>query len=100
MLQVFQGANFKVMYGTKWIALGISAVTMTIAIGAMAVKGFNYGIDFAGGTAVQVRFADAPNLDRLRGALDGAGLGDVTLQRIGDPDDHELLIRAEREESG
>lgn len=97
MLQVFQGANFRVMYETKWIALLISAVTMSIAIGAMAIKGFNYGIDFAGGTAVQVRFTDAPQLDRLRDALEGAGLGDVTIQRIGDAADHEVLIRVERE---
>ena len=100
MFQVFQGANFRIMYGTKWICLAFSAVTMTAAIGTMVVKGFNYGIDFAGGTAVQVRFVEAPNLDRLRSALDAAGLGDVTLQRIGDSSDHEVLIRVEREARG
>ena len=97
MLQVFHNANFKVMYGTKWVALAFSAIVMLGAIGMMAVRGFNYGIDFAGGTSVQVRFTEEPNLDRLRTALDGAGLGGVTLQRIGDPADHEALIRVERE---
>ncbi|HKQ97710.1 MAG TPA: hypothetical protein VJV75_07540, partial [Candidatus Polarisedimenticolia bacterium] len=97
MLQVFHGANFRIMYGTKWVCLLLSGVLMLGAIGVMAVKGFNYGIDFAGGTAVQVRFADEPDLDRLRAALDAAGLGDLTIQRIGQPADHEVLIRVERE---
>jgi preprotein translocase subunit SecF len=97
MLQVFHHANFRIMYRTKWICLAFSAITMTLAIGTMIVKGFNYGIDFAGGTAVQVRFVEEPDIERLRTSLDGAGLGDVTIQRIGDPADHEVLIRVERE---
>ena len=97
MLQVFQNAGFQLMGRTKYIFMLFSAVCMVAAIAIIAVHGFNYGIDFAGGTAVQVRFAEEPHLDKLRSALDASGLGDVSLQRIGDPKDHEILIRVERD---
>ncbi|HZN02709.1 MAG TPA: protein translocase subunit SecF [Candidatus Polarisedimenticolia bacterium] len=96
MLQVFHNAGFQLMGRTKYYFMAFSIVCMTLAIVFIA-GGFNYGIDFAGGTAVQVRFAERPSLDHLRSALDAAGLGDVTLQQIGDPKDHEILIRVERD---
>jgi preprotein translocase subunit SecF len=96
MLQVFQRSNFRFMWGTKWIFLAFSCAAILVALAIIAVKGFNYGIDFAGGTAVQVRFSEPPRLDHLRSVLDGSGLGDVTLQRIGAPEDNEVLIRVER----
>ena len=97
MLQVFRNANFRLMWGTKWIFLSISAVIMLAALATIVFKGFSYGIDFAGGTAVQVRFSEAPNIEGVRSALDNAGLHDVTLQRIGKEGDHEILIRVERD---
>lgn len=99
MLQVFQNAGFQFMGRAKYVFVTISAVFLTGAVIVMIARGFNLGIDFAGGTAVQVRFVDEPPLDRLRAALEAAGLGDVTLQRIGDVRDNEILIRVERSES-
>jgi preprotein translocase subunit SecF len=97
MLQVFHHANFKVMYGTKWVALTFSAVMTLSALIIIKEKGFNYGIDFAGGTSVEVRFAEKPRVDALRVALDGAGLAGVTIQRIGQEADNDVLIRVERD---
>jgi preprotein translocase subunit SecF len=97
VLQVFHDAGFQLMGRTKYVFMTFSAFAMAAAILVIAVHGFNYGIDFAGGTAVQVRFAEEPHLDKLRAALDASGLGDVSLQRIGDPKDHEILIRVERD---
>ena len=96
MLQIFHRANFQFMGTAKNVFMGFSALCMATAILVIAVKGFNYGIDFAGGTAVQVRFAEEPQLEKLRQALDASGLQGVTLQSIGDPKDHEVLIRVER----
>jgi preprotein translocase subunit SecF len=97
MLQVFHKSNFRMMYGTKWFFLIFSAVVTLTAFGIILIKGFNYGIDFAGGTAVQVRFAETPKVDALRVALDAAGLSGVTIQRIGQQSDNEVLIRVERD---
>jgi preprotein translocase subunit SecF len=97
MLQVFHDAGFQLMGRTKYVFMVFSAVCMTLAVTFIVRPGFNYGIDFAGGTAVQVRFAEDPNLDKLRAALDASGARGVSLQRIGDPKDHEILIRVERD---
>jgi preprotein translocase subunit SecF len=96
MLQIFHRANFQFMGMAKNLFMGFSAVCMTVAVAVIAVKGFNYGIDFAGGTAVQVRFSEEPQLEKLRQALDSSGMQGVTLQSIGDPKDHEVLIRVEQ----
>lgn len=96
MLQIFHRANFQFMGTAKNLFMAFSALCMAGAIAAITVKGFNKGIDFAGGTEVQVRFADEPNLDQLHTALDASGLQGVTLQRYGDPKDHEVLVRVEQ----
>ena len=96
MLRVFHHANFRMMWGFKWVMLVFSGTCMAIAVGAMLLRGFNLGIDFAGGTAVQVRFAKPPAVEALRSAMEKAGLTGITLQRIGAPTDNEVLIRIER----
>jgi preprotein translocase subunit SecF len=98
MLQVFHNANFRFMWGTKWYFIVLSVAAMTVAAGAIAVRGFNYGIDFAGGTAVQLKFRDDPHVEELRSVLEAERLGDVSIQRIGDPEDREVLIRVEQQQ--
>jgi preprotein translocase subunit SecF len=96
MLQVFHHANFRLMWGVKYAFMAFSGLCLVVSIVVMLTKGFNVGIDFAGGTAVQVRFAETPKVDEIRGTLEREGLGDVSLQRIGDPTDNEILVRVER----
>lgn len=98
MLQVFTNANFRLMYATKWYFIAFSVLSILVSAWAMATYGFNYGIDFAGGTAVQLKFTEAPHVEGLRAALEKAGLGDVNIQRIGDTDDNEVLIRVEQQQ--
>jgi preprotein translocase subunit SecF len=97
MLQVFTNANFRMMYRTKWYFIGISTLSILVSAWAMATQGFNFGIDFAGGTAVQVKFLEPPRVEELRAALETSGLGDVNIQKIGDTDDNEVLIRVEQQ---
>jgi len=97
MLQVFTHVNFRMMYRTKWYFMAFSALSILVSAWFMATRGFNYGIDFAGGTAVQLKFHEAPRVEDLRSALEQAGLGDVSIQKIGDADDNEVLIRVEQQ---
>jgi preprotein translocase subunit SecF len=97
VLQVFANANFRFMWGTKWIFMLLSAAGLLVSGWAIGARGFNYGIDFAGGTAVQVRFQEAPRVEAVRAALETRDLGDVNIQAIGEPEDHEILIRVEQE---
>ena len=57
-----------------------------IAIGAFSLLlhgGPNYGVDFSGGTVMQLRFQQKPSIGDIRGTLEPLGLGDVTIQDFG-----------------
>lgn len=58
--------------------------------------GLKYGIDFKGGTLVQLKFPEAPPIDSIRSGLKEIGLADSTIQEFGSPND--ILIRVERSE--
>lgn len=58
--------------------------------------GLKFGIDFAGGTLVQLKFEDPPAIESIRSGLKEIGLADSTIQEFGSPDT--ILIRVERSE--
>lgn len=60
--------------------------------------GFNFGIDFAGGTLVQLRFEKETSIEAVREGLKDIRLGDSVIQHFGN--DREILIRVEQSESG
>jgi len=72
---------------------GLSLLGMIISLVLIFTKGFNYGIDFAGGTEVQVKFAQAVNSDDLVKLAGDVGFKNVSVQSFGDT--HEYLIRTE-----
>ncbi|MGH9365483.1 MAG: protein translocase subunit SecF [Thermoanaerobaculia bacterium] len=82
----------------KWWAIGASWVL--ILVGAFAIfvqKGLKFGIDFAGGTAIALKFSQRPDVDRLRKILDGANLGETGIQRYEEPEKNQALIRVEQQ---
>ncbi|MGA1847569.1 protein translocase subunit SecF [Deferribacter abyssi] len=72
----------------------ISGLAVLLSLILIFTKGFNFGIDFAGGTVVQVKFEKAPKLEVLRSNIKKLNLGDVVIQNFGD--DREVLIRIEK----
>jgi preprotein translocase subunit SecF len=60
-------------------------------------KGLKFGIDFAGGTQIAVRFASPPDLDRLRRIMQTADLGETGIQRYGEPERNQVLIRVQQQ---
>ena len=83
----------------KGVAIGVSIVMMLIALGLILVKGFNYGVDFKGGSMIELQ-ATSGNADiaALRDKLGGLGLGGVQIQEFGSPSD--VLIRIEEQPGG
>jgi preprotein translocase subunit SecF len=79
--------------GKFWIAAVVSIATFIIALGVIAVKGFNYGIDFAGGTEMQVKFSSELDPSAVRGLVEKQGLKSFQVQRFGEG--NEYLIRFE-----
>ena len=84
--------NFNVM-GKKFVFIGISAVAVAVSLFALFTRGLNWGVDFRGGTEVRVRFLNEPQVETVRKDLEALHIGEVDLQRIGKPEDRELLIR-------
>ncbi|XOB96060.1 protein translocase subunit SecF [Deferribacteres bacterium DY0609] len=74
----------------------ISGLVFILSLGIVFTKGFNFGIDFAGGTIIQMQFSSAPDVDKIRSAMDSLDIGEVVIQNFGAPE--EILIRVEKTE--
>jgi preprotein translocase subunit SecF len=75
------------------VAVILSLVVILIGIASLVFKGGpNYGIDFAGGTLVQIRFNEVTKAADIKDALKGVQSGDLTVQQIGE-EANEFLIR-------
>jgi len=82
----------------KWWAIGLSWALIALGLITIFVqKGLKFGIDFSGGTAIAVRFAERPDVDHLRKILDGAGLGEIGIQRYEEAQKNEVLIRVQQQ---
>ena len=80
--------------GKRKIGFIFSALLIIASIvGLIVNKGPNYGIDFAGGALVQVKFAQEISIGQLRESLAGLDLKDLSVQNFGEPETHEFLIR-------
>lgn len=81
--------------GMRKYAYVLSAVLLLAGVLSLLVKGGpQYGIDFAGGFNVQIKFSQAVELDSIRQALDSPALPGLVVQDFGDEGDNEVLLRA------
>lgn len=79
--------------GKKWFFISLTMVLLVVGWISIAIKGgLTYGIDFRGGTMVEVKFSKAPDLDAIRSELRRQNLGDATIQRYGTASDNEVII--------
>ncbi len=77
--------------GARWLAFAFSIVLMLCSIGLTVKNGLNLGIDFTGGTVIEIRTPVTPDLESLRASLNDLDLGQISIQEFGRVDD--LLIR-------
>ena len=73
------------------LTTAISLITFILAIIFLATRGLNFGVDFTGGTVMEVNYPQAANLEKVRKAIDGIGLKEATVQNFGSS--HDVLIR-------
>lgn len=98
MIELLKGTNIDFM-GKKMYAFIVTGILSTlgiIAIVQIALGNANLGVDFAGGTAVQIKFAQSVQLHDVRIALDEGGLRDFDLQDL--PTENKILIRVKKQE--
>ncbi len=85
-------------FGHRFYAFLASVVILGGSFTCMAVKGMNFGIDFVGGTVIEIQTPVDPDIAKLREDLNHLNLGDVSLQEFGTKRD--LLIRLGQQDGG
>ena len=73
------------------VTTAISLLTFLFSVWALWDKGLNLGVDFTGGTVIEVSYPQAANLPAIRGTLEKTGLPEVSVQNFGTS--HDVLIR-------
>ncbi|AHF78032.1 Preprotein translocase subunit [Sodalis praecaptivus] len=74
-----------------YVAFTLSAILLIASIAIMAVRGFNWGLDFTGGTVIELNLEKAADLDQMRDALEHAGFTDPLVQNFGSSRD--VMVR-------
>src|SRR5262245_35402901 len=107
MIEIFKNTNYDFL-GKKWLCIGLSCVLLLLGAASIvwrAVDGnpsthpFNMGVDFTGGTIVNVKFREKPDPDVIRAAIEKQGVdgSKITIQPVGDEigqaPKNEVLIR-------
>jgi len=85
--------------GKRWLFFGVSAAFIAVAVVAILVRGFNYGVDFTGGSLVQIHFSERVGIDQMRSVLSGIGEGGAAIQQD-EKGDFLIRIGAKQTKSG
>ena len=94
-MEIFKKETHVDFMGKIRMAIMFSGLLILASLISLGLQGgLKYGIDFAGGTLVQLKFESPPSLSDIRDGLKSLGLADSTIQEFGSP--NHILIRVER----
>src|SRR6476646_11095043 len=103
MIELFKEPNIDWMGKAKYFYV-LSAILLIAGWTSIFLQGgLRYSIDFKGGTNVDVRFAQPPNIDKIRSGLTAQGLGNSEIQTVSDiasSSSNEVLIFVEQQNQG
>ncbi len=103
MIELFKEPNIDWMGKAKYF-YALSGILLIAGWASIFMHGgLRYSIDFKGGTSVDVRFAQAPNIDQIRNGLTAQGLANTEIQTVSDiasPNSNEVLIFVEQKNEG
>src|SRR6266545_3128957 len=92
MIRLFANANYDFIKWRRW-AYGLTAAIIVPGFLLFLVHGLNYSIEFTGGTLVQVQTAHPVGAEKLRGALDAAGIRDAEIKQFGADTEYTVTAR-------
>lgn len=75
----------------RWVAVALSAAAMVAAIASLSIKQLNWGLDFTGGTLVEVAYSESADLSAIRTVLDREGYEGAVVVSFGT--DRDVLVR-------
>jgi len=103
MIELFKEPNIDWMGKAKYF-YALSGILLIAGWTSIFLHGgLRYSIDFKGGTNVDVRFAETPNIDKIRSGLTAQGIGNTEIQSVSDianPNSNEVLIFVEQKNLG
>lgn len=89
-MQIFNNTNIDFM-GKRKFAFAFSAILIVISIVSLSTRGLNFGIDFTGGTLIELGYENPAELASIRTTLSDTGYGDAVVQHFGSSQD--VLVR-------
>lgn len=96
-MEIFKRPTDINFLGQMRVAMIFSAIIILAGLVSVGIQGgLKFGIDFSGGTLIQLQFKEAPNIDDIRDGLKSINLGESTIQEFGSKND--ILIRVQRSE--
>jgi len=103
MLRILHGTNIDFIRWWRWAA-GITIAFIALGLGSLAIKGgFDYSIEFTGGTLMQLEFAKAQasaDVETLRTALDAGGLRGAEIQQFGERTSFTVRVQSDTAAGG
>lgn len=74
----------KVIDFMRWdnLAFAISGLLLIVSIAIIGVRGFNWGLDFTGGTVIEISLDQPANLDDMRASMEKAGFTDPVVKTL------------------
>lgn len=99
---------FRILHDTKYdfirwwrVAAGLTIAFIVVGMAFLAYhRGFVYSVDFTGGTVVQLKFAQPPDVARLRSALEAGGAVEPVVQQFGAATDYIVRVKGDTAAAG
>jgi preprotein translocase subunit SecF len=82
-MQIFKKTPSFDFMGKRKIALAFSTLLIIAAISSLVIKGLNFGLDFTGGTLIEVAYEQSADLTKIRSRLANSGFDDAVVQNFG-----------------
>ncbi len=100
MLQIFVNADYDFVGKRRWFYVASLAAVAVALLSIAAHRGLNYGIDFTGGTLIQVRYDKPVTVAEVRQGLDELKLGSAVIQQFGDAREYLMRLPESEQKTG
>ncbi len=90
-MQLFKNPTTFDFMSKRTMAVGFSVILLFVAIGSMATRGLNFGLDFTGGTLIEMKYSHAVDLSIVRSTLETSGFPEAVVQHFGTASD--IMVR-------
>ncbi len=96
-MRLFANANYDFL-SKRRLAFGVAAAFLALGLVAALIRGFNYSVEFTGGTLMQIETDSVVDVGDIRAGLAGQGITGAEIQQFGS--DREFVIRAQAAGAG